>query len=77
MRTTLDLTDESYALAKAIAQEENLGLGRAISQIIVKFAHPESLPSSKSVYVEDGLPVVSIGRMVSSEDVRKILEESE
>ena len=65
MRTTLDLTDEAYALAKAIAQEENL------------IAHPDSLPSPKSVYVEDGLPVVSIGRVFASEDVREILEESE
>ena len=77
MRTTLDLTDEAYALAKAIAQEENLGLGRAISQIIIRFAHPESSPAPQVVHLEDGLPVVSIGRMVTSEDVRKILEESE
>ncbi len=76
MRTTLDLSDEAYALAKSIAHEQNLGLGRTISKIIIDYAHaPHAvLPD---ITLENGLPVVSIGRRVTSEDVRAILDESE
>lgn len=76
MRTTLDLTDEAYALAKSIAHEQNLGLGRAISKIILDYAHAPH-PASPEIGLENGLPVVSLGRRVTSEDVRAILDESE
>jgi len=76
VRTTLDLSDEAYALAKSIAHEQNLGLGRTVSKIIIDYAHapPAALPD---ITLENGLPVVSIGRRVTSEDVRAILDESE
>jgi hypothetical protein len=76
MRTTIHLTDEAYYTAKAIACERNIGLGRAISQIIVSFANPGA-PASRTIEFENGFPVVSIGRVVTSADVQKILEESE
>lgn len=76
MRTTLDLSDEAYALAKAIAQEQGLGLGRAISQIILNYANPPA-PPAREIHLEHGIPVVSVGRVITSEEVQRILEESE
>lgn len=77
MRTTLDIQDEAYAIAKAIAQERNEGLGRTISEIILKFAHPPVPPPANAMQMKNGLPVVRIGRVVTSDDVRRVLDESE
>lgn len=76
MRTTLDLSDEAYSLAKAVARERNIGLGRAVSEIILSFSQPAN-PLPQNLEFENGFPVVGIGRTVTSEDVRRILDESE
>jgi predicted transcriptional regulator len=76
MRTTLDLTDEAYNLAKAIAREKDLSLGRTVSEIILQYANPKG-PSPSRVVVKDGLPYITVGRVVTNEEVRKILDESE
>lgn len=76
MRTTLDLSDEAYAIAKAIARERNVGLGRAISDVILSLKAPPAQAAAR-VEIVDGLPLVSVGRLVTSEDVRAILDESE
>ncbi len=35
MRTTIDLTPDAYAVAKAFAEQERISLGKAISQLIL------------------------------------------
>jgi hypothetical protein len=76
MRTTLDLSDEAYNLAKAIAREKDQGLGRTISDIILEYAMPKVPPPSR-VVLQDGLPFIRVGRVITNEDVRRILDESE
>ena len=56
VRTTLDLTDEAYSLAKAVAHERNIGLGRAVSEIILAFSQPADQPSQALQY-ENGFPL--------------------
>ena len=77
MRTTLDIEDTAYAIAKSIARERNIGLGRAIGEIILKFAHPEDEPPAAKVSTRKGFPVVRVGRVITSEEVSKILDETE
>lgn len=76
MRTTLDLTEEAYNLAKAIARERDLSLGRTVSEIIQQYAHPKG-PAPSRVVLKDGLPCIHVGRLVTNEEVRRILDESE
>lgn len=76
MRTTLDLSDEAYNLAKAIAREKDQGLGRTVSEIILEFAKPKNPPASRIV-VKDGLPFIHVGRVITNEDVRLVLDESD
>jgi hypothetical protein len=78
MRTTLDLTDEAYQLAKSIARDKNIGLGKAVSEIIVDFANP--IPRTRKygeIYLEKGIPVISMHRVITSEQVAALLDESE
>jgi len=74
VRTTPDLTDEAYALAKSIAREKDQGLARTISEIIL--AHGTAAAPAK-LKTRNGFPVVTLGRRLSSEDVKKILDEDE
>ena len=76
MRTTLDIDDDAYRIAKAISRDKDQGLGRTISEIILDFARPKEAPASR-VVVKDGLPFIRVGRVVTNEDVRRILDESE
>ena len=70
MRTTLDLTDEAYHLAKAIAREKDQSLGRTISELILA----RSVAAPELAFVK-GVPVVRFGRPITSEDVQAVLED--
>ncbi|MFN0106418.1 MAG: antitoxin [Bryobacteraceae bacterium] len=72
MRTTLDLTEDAYQLAKAVARDRNDSLGRVVSELILKGAHG---PGDRigEMRIVDGWPVVSYGRMITSEDVKEFL----
>lgn len=70
MRTTLDISDEAYYLAKAIAREKNQSLGRTISELVL--ARPAVAPELAFV---GGVPIVRFGRPISSEDVKTILDD--
>ncbi|MBS1829407.1 MAG: hypothetical protein JST93_29160 [Acidobacteria bacterium] len=76
MRTTLDLTDEAYHLAKAVSRERDLSLGKTISQLILERLSTPARPTPV-IEFENGMPVVTIGRSIGAEDVRAILEEAE
>jgi hypothetical protein len=36
VRTTLDISDEAYYLAKAIARDQNRSLGRVVGDLILR-----------------------------------------
>ena len=76
MRTTVDLSEEALQLAKAVARDRRESLGRVISDLIVKGASSSGGTIGK-IQIINGLPAVSIGRMVTTEEVRAFLEESE
>ena len=75
MRTTIDLTDEAYQLAKAFAHDRRESLGKVVSDLIVRGA-AGSGPVGV-VRVVDGLPVVNIGRPITMEEVQALLDEDE
>lgn len=76
MRTTIDLTDEAYQLAKAAARERRESLGKAVSDLILKGAKGTPVPPGE-IRMVNGWPVVSIGRPVTSEEIAEFLAEDE
>ena len=73
MRTTLDIPDEPYYIAKAIARDRNRSLGQVVGELILEAAH-----SSKGATVEMsdyGFPTFRCTRPVSSEDVKALDDE--
>jgi predicted transcriptional regulator len=74
MRTTVDLSDEAYRAVKAIARDRDESMGKVMSELILKgVSGPADLIGK--IRTVNGWPVVSYGKVVTSEDVRKIRDE--
>jgi hypothetical protein len=74
MRTTLDLTTEAYHVAKSLARERNLSLGKVVSEFIL-LRTGSGHRKTKPVHSAAGFPVFASGKRVTSEDVRALIDE--
>ena len=73
VRTTLDISDEAYYIAKAIARDRNRSLGRVVGDLIL-----ESSRGAKgaSIKMSDyGFPIFRCARPVTTEDVKALDDE--
>ena len=74
MRTTLDISDEAYYVAKAIARDQNRSLGRVVGDLILQSVKAaKGTPIQMSDY---GFPTFRCVRPVTTEDVRALDEEN-
>jgi hypothetical protein len=73
VRTTLDLNEDAYQIAKTVAREQHTSLGKVISDFITgQFNKPAApLPADK----EEAFPTFRCVRRVTSEDVKALDEE--
>ncbi|MEZ5353467.1 MAG: hypothetical protein R2762_12590 [Bryobacteraceae bacterium] len=72
MRTTLDISDEAYVIAKAVAREQNRSLGSVISDFVLgvfQKAPPAAVDETEL------FPSFGCKRLVTSEDVRALEDE--
>jgi len=71
MRTTLEIPDELHAQAVAIARDTHQSLSQTIAKLIRRGLTSDT---SREIATSDrtGLPVVHVGRVISSEDVRRL-----
>lgn len=74
MRTTIDLPDDLHAQAVAIARDKHQSLSQAVSGLIRRGlgsgAAGETTTSART-----GLPVVHLGRTITSEDAGQLAED--
>ena len=70
MRTTLDLTEEAYHIAKTVARETGQSLGAIVSKFITERA---DVPRQAELTSE--LPAFRCTRRVTSADVRALEDE--
>ena len=73
VRTTLDVSDEAYYIAKAIARDRGRSLGRVVGELIL-----QSSKGAKGASIEMsdyGFPTFRCGRPVTSEDVKALDDE--
>jgi predicted transcriptional regulator len=69
MRTTIDLPVELHELARQLAHEGNRTMSEVIADLIrLGIQRPPSESSSS----RRGMPIVSVGRPVTAEDVRSL-----
>jgi hypothetical protein len=72
MRTTIDLPDELHELARQLAHDANRSMSEVIAELIrtgLRRDRSEPLSSHR------GVPLVTVGRPVTAEDVRSLDDE--
>lgn len=74
MRTTIDLPDALHQQAQAIARDTRRTLSETIADLIRR-GLSTAQPAAMSTDPRTGLPVVSVGTVVTSEDVRSLEDE--
>jgi hypothetical protein len=74
MRTTVDLPDDLHRQAQAIARDTRRTLGETIADLMRR-----GLGQGAVAHVQEsqltGLPVIHLGTVVTSEDVRSLEDE--
>lgn len=71
MRTTLDIPDDLHAQAVSIARDTHQTLSQAVAGLIRRGLHSGS-PGTPGRSARTGLPVVHLGRTITTEDVRRL-----
>jgi hypothetical protein len=74
MRTTLDLPDDLHKQALAIARDTRRTLSETVADLIRRGLRADST-TGVSTDPRTGLPLVSVGTVVTSEDVRSLEDE--
>ena len=73
VRTTLDIADEAYYIAKAIARDQNRSLGRVVGDLILQTAKGSK---GASITMSDyGFPTFRCSQLVATEDVKAFDDE--
>lgn len=73
VRTTLDISDEAYYIAKAIARDQNRSLGRVVGDLILQSSKGAT---GASIKMSDyGFPTFRCTRPVTTEDVKALDDE--
>jgi hypothetical protein len=73
VRTTLNIADEAYYIAKAIARDRNRSLGQVVGELIL-----QSSKGAKGASIEMsgyGFPTFRCTRPVTTEDVKALDDE--
>jgi predicted transcriptional regulator len=76
VRTTVDIPDDLHAQATALARDTHQSLSRTITVLLrrgLSSDNPGEITSSSRT----GLPVVRVGRMITTEDVRRLEDDDQ
>ncbi len=74
MRITIDLPDDLYRIARSIARDTSRSLSATVADLIrrgLAGPGPQTITHSERI----GLPVVRLGRPITSDDVRALEDE--
>ena len=74
MRTTVDLPDELHRQVRAIARDTHRTFSDTVADLMRRGLNPAA-PATPSPSPRTGLPVVTLGGAVTSEDVRALDDE--
>ena len=74
MRTTIDLPDDLHKQAQAIARDTHRTLSETVADLMRRGLGAERT-TARSTDPRTGLPVVNVGTIVTSEDVRSLEDE--
>ncbi len=73
MRTTIDLPEDLHRIALSIARDRHQTLSAAVADLIRQGLG--SRTGGEKTSDRDGFPVVTVGRVITAEDVRSLDDE--
>ena len=76
MRTTVDIPDDLHAQAVALARDTRRSLSQTVTLLMRRGLISEG-SSEVAFSSRTGLPVVHIGRVITSEDVRQLEDDDQ
>jgi predicted transcriptional regulator len=71
MRTTIDLPDDLHRQAVSIARDTSRTLSEIVAELMRR-GLGQSKPSQTSRSTRTGLPVVTLGKVITTDDVRSL-----
>lgn len=74
MRTTVDLPDDLHRQVRAIARDTRRSFSDTVADLMRRGLNPQA-PVQLSSSPRTGLPVVTLGTVVTTEDVRALDDE--
>jgi outer membrane lipopolysaccharide assembly protein LptE/RlpB len=74
MRTTIDLPDDLHRLALSIARDTSRTLSEIVAELMRR-GLGQGKPSVTARSPRTGLPVVRLGKTITTEDVRSLEDE--
>ena len=75
MRTTVDLPPAVHRRALALAEQQGRSLSSVVADLALRGLAQLDAPVALSMDKRSGLPVLSMGRPITSEDVAAALDE--
>ena len=75
MRTTIDLPDDLHQRAVAIARDTSRSLSETVSDLVRRALFPGgAVEIGRSP--QTGLPIIQLGKVITTEDVRSLDDEA-
>ncbi len=71
----MNLEPEAYRLARALASQRHLTVGKVLSEAIISQFQPRSEVSDSVEVDAEGFPVLRLGRVITPEDVARAIED--
>ncbi|MFJ6675881.1 antitoxin [Actinosynnema sp. NPDC091369] len=72
MRTTIDLPDDLHRQAMSIARDTSRTLSETVAELIRRGLGEGRTAAGSSRSRKTGLPVVSLGKVITTDDVRSL-----
>ena len=74
MRTTVDLPSAAHRRARELAEQRGVSLSTVLANLVMRGLAQLDTPADLAVDTRSGLPVLSVGRKVTSQDVADALD---
>lgn len=74
VRTTIDLRPELHRKASSLARDTHRSLSETVNELLARVLEPTTPPKT-TVSAVTGLPTVTIGTVITADDVRSLEDE--
>ncbi len=75
MRTTINIPDDLYYVAKSIAKDTSMSLSETVAELLRRAIGTPKVLKEFSVSSITGLPQIRLNKIITAEDIRSLEDE--